>query len=621
MPPRRRPSEGRRVIFPSLHRAATSREVPLQTKPAANKSPGISTQLIRTQTPPPLDDEILIQLGYSPATLSTSHISPRGPIERSKIERSDSLHNLLNNALPKLSLTNEKQRNIQTSAPVGNRNIFTLSRLQSKRLTAPQSAEPRFIFPEQKMFSALITPSIHEGPGKKLLSESKRKPLKSILRSKGGGRSSQSNVSSASSSYTDEDVILSTPQESHHKMHLSADMPTLASPTSIRNLSTPSMKSHDSNDILSESEVLERISEIPKLLPKSSTTLKRNQSDDVVGRNEVGERQRLRKLSEGSDNDSDRHQMTNDRNSSSGEDYVSRHASFEDVTRHKTIGFDPRVLIHEYIPQLTVDELWFTEDELTDFKQEAIKRVRERYSTTVLPTGTGRVVVPSTRSSISNDVQQIGRPETVRFTHPALGCDDDCGTDDAKERLIQGAITQEIRNILLVDVHEIFLALFIKSFKSLFPHISVTTARSGEEAIARVDAAQKAHPVRDGGSLHGFDIILVEERLVSLSAQRSGSWLQTAGDDSTQRRRITSGSELLRSIVQEERNIIRSGESGRHALLIGVSARLAEDGDRLQRSGADVLWAKPPPAMDRNQRNHLLKVLMKKRGKETSMIE
>ncbi len=622
-PTRRRLSEERRVIFPSLHGAASSRDLHAQTKPAIKSCSPNTQELTRSYTPP-MDDNIIVHVDRIPKqfTSSHSHISPKGPIDRS-----NSLDDLVNSLQP-LSLN--KQRNVQTKSLLANRNIFQ----PTLNLSSPQSSDPKtFIFPQSKTFYPVTTaPAFHEGPGKKLLSESRnkasalqRKPLPSILRSK-GGRSSPSTVIGDASSTTDQEIIVSTPQ---NQFQLSPNMPTLASPTSIRTLS-PSIRSHDSNDTLSESEVIERISDVPKLLPKPKSTLKRNQSDSVVCKNEGDERQRLRKFSEGSENDPHGSQQTSrtsrSRSSSvtSREGCVSRHASFESVANSNKpkIGFDPHVWIHEYNPQFTVDELWFTEEELAEFKHEAIERVRLRSSSKVLPTGTGRIVeVSSGGSGRTNEGQRVDKAGPVRFNHPALGCDDEVDTDDA-EKMIQDALSREIRNVLLVDVHEIFLALFTKSLRSLFPHISVTTARSGEEAISRIEAAQKAFPQRDGGSIHGFDIILVEERLGSQSTQRhlagSGASLtQAAGDDSVQRRRMTSGSELISSIVQGEQKVMASttSEQSRCALLIGT-ARFTEDKDVLKKSGADILWNKPPPEMNTSQRNHLLEVLMKKRGRD-----
>ncbi len=620
-PNRRRLSEDRRVIFPSLHGAPSPRDRHAQTKPGIKSySPNTTQEVPPRSHTPPMDDNTIVHLDRIPKqfTASHSHISPRGPIERS-----NSLDDLVNSLQP-LSLSKNvsvQPRNSQAKTLLANRNICP----PSLNLSLPRNSDRKIIFPQSKTFyPATTAPSFHEGPGKKLLSESNNKAsalehkrLPSILRSK-SGRSSPSTVIVDAPSTTDQEVIVSTPQ---NQFQLSPNMPTLASPTSIKTLS-PSIRSQDSNDTLSEAEVIERISDVPKLLPKPKSTLKRNQSDTVVCINEGEERQRLRKLSEGSENDQT---SSNSRSSSSSvasqEGCVTRHASFESVANSKkpTIGFDPHVWIHEYNPQLTVDELWFTEEELAEFKHEAIERVRLQRLRSVVPTGTGRIVeVTSKESGKANEGQHKAGP--VRFNHPALGCDDEVDTDDA-EKMIQDAISREIRNVLLVDVHEIFLSLFTKSLRSLFPHISVTTARSGEEAISRIEAAQKAFPQRDGGSVHGFDIILVEERLGSLSTQRhagSGtSFTQAAGDDSVQRRRMTSGSQLISSIVQGEQKAMASAsEQSRCALLIGVSARFTEDHEVLKNSGADILWGKPPPI---NQRNHLLQVLMKKRGKEEDL--
>jgi hypothetical protein len=104
---------------------------------------------------------------------------------------------------------------------------------------------------------------------------------------------------------------------------------------------------------------------------------------------------------------------------------------------------------------------------------------------------------------------------------------------------------------------------------------------------------------------------------------------QCAGDDSIQRqRKLTSGSALIQSIVQEEqsirervRNIGSAEQSGiRFSLLIGVSAYLAQDGVKLKQSGADFVFGKPPPEMNFKLRDEMLKVLMEKRNSDCSFI-
>lgn len=146
--------------------------------------------------------------------------------------------------------------------------------------------------------------------------------------------------------------------------------------------------------------------------------------------------------------------------------------------------------------------------------------------------------------------------------------------------------------------------------------------------LHRIQAAQKAFPVTDGGAVHGFDIIIVEERLLKSNTDLSGEETsQRAGDYAVQR--LTSGSGLIRSMVQEEhvirervRNIGTSQEAYiRFSLLIGVSAYLAQDQKKLKQSGADFVFGKPPPEINFDLRNDMLKVLMKKRNNDCSLFD
>ena len=70
--------------------------------------------------------------------------------------------------------------------------------------------------------------------------------------------------------------------------------------------------------------------------------------------------------------------------------------------------------------------------------------------------------------------------------------------------------------------------------------------------------------------------------------------------------------------MKEEREIRQreaSNTSIRFSLLIGVSARLAEDRPNIERSGADFVWGKPPPEMNSSLKTEMLKILMCKRNK------
>ena len=149
--------------------------------------------------------------------------------------------------------------------------------------------------------------------------------------------------------------------------------------------------------------------------------------------------------------------------------------------------------------------------------------------------------------------------------------------------------------------------------------------------LFRIQAAQKALPVTDGGAVHGFDIIIVEERLLTSNSELAGRTIsQCAGDDSIQRqRKIVSGSALIQSIVREEQSIReRVGSMGcsedssiRFSLLVGVSAYFSQDEMRLKDSGADFVFGKPPPEMNSKFRNEMLKILMKKRNNDCSLFD
>jgi CheY-like chemotaxis protein len=208
------------------------------------------------------------------------------------------------------------------------------------------------------------------------------------------------------------------------------------------------------------------------------------------------------------------------------------------------------------------------------FKRHALALIMAaRQQTDFIATGTGRIV----QRPISGPI----------FTHSALTLD---GPDDAVEALrterYRCAVVQnEIRNILLVDPHDICLALFTKAMKAVLPLANVSLARSSQEALEHMSSGKR------------FDIILVEERLKLFH-----------GQSNNKKEKCNAGSELIRTLIS-------LGVTG--ALFVGVSAHLDRDRDALERGGADLCWSKPPPLMDLGLRNSLLKSLLLKRGRAT----
>lgn len=340
--------------------------------------------------------------------------------------------------------------------------------------------------------------------------------------------------------------------------------PPLASPSSIRSLHV----SDRGQETIGEIVGVMRINEAPSVMAKSGGVqkLRRNQSDT---------------------------QPTS--NARAIPSCVTRHQSLQSFSNK--IKFDPHVTVYEYectdYEQKGGDK-WFTKDELASFKQEAIHRIR-LLSFRALPTGTSR------GSSIG---------VSCSFNHPALSSEDEGDTSATSH---DDTLSQEIKNILVVDVHQVFLELFEKGIRHMLPHVSFSTARSADDAITKINSAKIA-PSK------GYDIIIVEERLRgSFSSIRHllgdektpHTSTQAAGDNATQICDV-SGSKLIQYILMDKGS---ETPHRRLPIIIGVSAHLdAGDGDKLRRSGADLLWPKPPPEMNSQLRSHLLDTLLKKRG-------
>jgi hypothetical protein len=241
----------------------------------------------------------------------------------------------------------------------------------------------------------------------------------------------------------------------------------------------------------------------------------------------------------------------------------------------KTISFDPRIWVREFErTQEEHESTWHSNEDMERFKRHALALIMmARQHTDFIATGTGRMV----QRPISRAI----------FTHSALTLD---GPEDAVEALrtekYRCAVVQnEIRNVLLVDPHDICLALFTKAMKTIFPLANVSLARSNQESLEHMSSGKR------------FDIILVEERLKLFH-----------GQSNNKKERCNSGSELIRTLISL---------GATSALFVGVSAHLDRDQDPLQRGGADLCWSKPPPLMDLELRNHVLKRLLLKRGRAT----
>lgn len=249
------------------------------------------------------------------------------------------------------------------------------------------------------------------------------------------------------------------------------------------------------------------------------------------------------------------------------------------------VSFDPRVWVNEFRrSQEEYEATWFSQDDMDLFKRQTLARIHTyQRQNELLPTGTGRLVKLSQRSK-------------AVYALEALSLD---GEDDGDDQIDLEAKAQ-IRNILVVDPKDLFLVLFARSFKFMLPHVHVVTARSSEEALRRIKTCG-----------HQFDIVVVEERLKLFHRQALPQVSQEAPVH------FSSGSALIRALS-------RDGSTGmvqsRHQeqLFVAVSCH-SEDRAALEKSGADLVWSKPPPKMDEALRNKILKMLLTKRSNHSAV--
>jgi len=317
----------------------------------------------------------------------------------------------------------------------------------------------------------------------------------------------------------------------------------------------------------------------------------------------------------------------------------------------KQLRFNPRIWVHEFHPMHSGDA-WFSESDLQHFKVEAVSRIRRRWSMEglrgnnktktdgpnnyIISSGTGRIIVLPASSTTSGPAV----PMKALYSDPALSVDWEEEEDkdnshlslstllypsglssgnEGRENRISNAVKYELRSVLFVDPLDIFLELLSKGIRFMLPHIVVSTAHSSEQARKKIFEASHNTSLRQGQCTHGFDIIVVEERL--------GSHKLEMFDSSTnklkQNKADLSGSNLIKCIKSDielmENSVRHQRDSNnvkpRFPLLIGMSAHIEQHKKVLQESGSDCLWGKPPPPMNYYMKNEILRLVMLKRNR------
>jgi len=293
------------------------------------------------------------------------------------------------------------------------------------------------------------------------------------------------------------------------------------------------------------------------------------------------------------------------------EDIMQRKKSVNGSLNVRTVRFHPRVHV-QLIDTMTNSEStnksycnWYTAEELTSFRLEATSVLRQ-HKTRIC--SSKDVIKPSFTEPVLNDLNSGRRYIEGSYEHKVL-------------------LMTHIRSVLIVEPRPIFLDILVRSIKGMLPQVSIYTTKNSVDAITKDTNKTKS-------STYSFDIIIVEERL---GGQRNNNIdkennikspnKSLTGSEILQRvtnlneiheNKLSDGNQKESSSCNVERAILCSknymGVSNRMPLLIGTSFFLGEDCKKLTKSGADVLWSKPPPKMDKVLRNKLLIALLQKRG-------
>ena len=276
--------------------------------------------------------------------------------------------------------------------------------------------------------------------------------------------------------------------------------------------------------------------------------------------------------------------------------------NYDALPARKAVRFDPRIWVHEF-DRTDADKkaLWFTVQDLNAFKFGAMQCIMAYNS---------RVQIKATTQRSNSTLKS--RTGRVLFSHPALGNDNEydhyvtdyprtdldsistsatnsplVGATNGRKNMVhqfrEAVAENEIRNILVVDSQEICLKLYEKGLRRLFPNAMIMTARNKEEAMHHIQ--ELSSKTKSGND---FDVV-VNDDAKSFEEHNSSD--------------LTLFQNINQSIKTPGLNISV------------VSQRIATSQNRYMPEATDLRWTKPPPSMNDELRDQMLKTLLMKRGR------
>jgi CheY-like chemotaxis protein len=177
-----------------------------------------------------------------------------------------------------------------------------------------------------------------------------------------------------------------------------------------------------------------------------------------------------------------------------------------------------------------------------------------------------------------------------RFSNPILRLTPDDKVVVNNSQAFLTLLQRNIREVLIVEGRDVFLELYVRSIETVFPNVSVSTARSAEHAMKLMN--QRKLQLNDGQ--FPYDLVIVDYQLHSEYSAKSFE--------------VENGSDVLNHIQGLKIDLPN------RPLLVGTSMNLKEDGSKMVRCGADFIWGKPPPLMNQFLRVEILTALLDKRA-------
>eukprot|EP00585_Thalassiosira_rotula_P003374 CAMPEP_0196143242 /NCGR_PEP_ID=MMETSP0910-20130528/12951_1 /TAXON_ID=49265 /ORGANISM="Thalassiosira rotula, Strain GSO102" /LENGTH=524 /DNA_ID=CAMNT_0041404667 /DNA_START=23 /DNA_END=1594 /DNA_ORIENTATION=+ len=264
-------------------------------------------------------------------------------------------------------------------------------------------------------------------------------------------------------------------------------------------------------------------------------------------------------------------------------DDASEGSDLSKASNSSKVHFDPTITFRECLGEITPnnnqESNWFSDHELKTFMAETVHLCHtsavDAVNSYSLP-AVKKAYESAREAGVEKPILLSSHQPEYRalFADPVLhATEDDAVVHDGSKRFFK-TMSREIKRVLIVDDSRMTLKLFRRQILSMFPHVKIDTAVTGEDALGKIE-------VDSGRGCVNYDLIIVEERL-----QRTSPINEMEG---------MSGSDLLRVVNEMEASAssssLSSSSRSRSSLKIGVSVSLEEDCESLRNKGsADVFW-------------------------------